>query len=326
MVPAAGKQLFVSALRQQYIRYCLQENIDLPAAKNKMGQAIAKIHNKPEIRQQTHGRITRYYYHNYEVLDDTMRQGSDTEIHLPNYFTLSVTQPYIVFNVPTGLLYDNNPVNFLVLIDVNTSKVRLSVRGIEIDVDKIGIAPFAKYIDQAFVDGLELIVRAWVLCSGKTARLAVNMSSRIISRHAIGYIPGTGQALQTSIKWFSKNCKGVLPLTCELSNCTCRSCVHDVNARIDKDAEDPQNSVHVKKEKYDDDDNDDDDGNEEDDDDFGQNGSMVQDVSVNSADNSQYYDKSDTEDSNSVEIQEIAESSVSTATSSVSIINLFVFI
>ena len=125
MVPAAGKQLFVSALRHQYIQYCHQEQIDLPAAKNKMGQAIAKIHNKPEIRQQTHGRITRYFYHNYEVMDNVMRQGSDTEIHLPNYLTMSISQPYVIFNVPTGLLFDNNPVNFTVLIDVNTSKMRI---------------------------------------------------------------------------------------------------------------------------------------------------------------------------------------------------------
>ena len=138
-------------------------------------------------------------------------------------------------------------------------RCEFSVRSIELDVDKFGIAPYVKYVDQAFVDGLELILQALVLCSGKAARLAVNMSSKIITRHAIGAVPGTGQGLQTSIKWFSKNCKGVLPLTCELQNHTCRSCVHDVNSRIDKDTEDPNGRPSVKKEHRDDNDDDDDD-------------------------------------------------------------------
>ena len=325
MVPAAGKQLFVSALRHQYIQYCLQEQIDLPAAKNKMGQAIAKIHNKPEIRQQTHGRITKYFYHNYEVLDDVMRQGSDSDIRLPNYFTMSVSQPYLIFNVPTGLLFDNHPVNFNVIIDVNTYKLGISVHSIELDVDKLGIAPYVKYVDQAFVDGLELILRALVLCSGKTANLAVDMPTRIISRHAIGSMAGAGQGLQTQIKWFSKNCKGVLPLTCELQNRTCRMCVHDVNARIDKDTEDTTQKRNIKSEMPDDDDDDDenDDGS---DDDADGNGVLMGSNDLSHGADSRYFDKSDTEASNASshrDITEISDESLISTNNSVSIILYF---
>ena len=229
-----NNHLPVSALRHEYIEYCKLYGIDLPAAKNKMGQAIARIMDKPDIRQQTIQGDTTYYYKDIDVMSESERKVVESDIILPGYFSMAVQRPYFILSISTGLFFDQNPIEYKVYYNFQDTRLRVTVRGIELDLSKNGLASCVRYFDQAFIKGIDRSLQAFTICKGQQGSMAVQLVSKIISRHSFGFMDANGKPGNMVMKWFSKNCRGVLPLTCSLDNHTCRYCVHDVNIRLEK--------------------------------------------------------------------------------------------
>ena len=161
-----GNDIQTETVQALYITFCQQYGIDMPAAKNKMGQVIAKILNQPHLKQKTINGKIDYFYADTGYQSEAIRRQLNPAITLPDHFSMQLYKPYLIFIISTGMYFDTTLIDYHVLVNINDMTMSMSVRGIEIEVEKFGMAKHVRHFDQPFFTGLAKITDAFKLCSG----------------------------------------------------------------------------------------------------------------------------------------------------------------
>ena len=138
----------------------------------------------------------------------------------------------VVLYIPTTFVFDKEVQEFKIFFSRNTGQYWITFHGTELDSDYLGIGHYSSF-DQIFVHSVSRICNAFILCQGKQVHLPDGKhASKNTYQALIGRLGANNQIENARCTLYSTNCHRVLPLTCELSNRTCHSCVHDINQRI----------------------------------------------------------------------------------------------
>ena len=179
-----------------------------------------------------HGDATYYYNKMLYVSDEDRETKVDSKIKLPSYMSFEMEGEFVVLYIPTTFVVDKEVQEFKIFFSRNTGQYWITFRGTELDSDYLGIGHYSSF-DQIFVNSVSRICNAFILCQGKQVRLPDGKHpSKNTCQALIGRLGANNQIENARCTLYSTNCHRVLPLTCELLNRTCHSCVHDINQRI----------------------------------------------------------------------------------------------
>ena len=223
----------ISDLHAKYVQWCIDNKVDLPAVKENIGKVIHKMFRKQKVKSlMKHGDAAYYYDKMLYVSDSDRETKVDSKIKLLSYMSFKMEGEFVVLYIPTTFVYNNKVQEFKIFFSRNTGQYWITFRGTELDSNDLGIGQYSSF-DQIFVNSVSRICNAFILCQGKQVLLPDGKHpSKNTYEAVIGRLGANNQIENARSTLYSTNCHIVLPLTCELSNRTCHSCVHDINQCI----------------------------------------------------------------------------------------------
>ena len=221
--------LQINWLYDQYVEWCKDYHVKSVATKECMGKVFGKLFGKQKLKLVQKNKDTNYNYKNVLFVKDSVREAMDSSVKLHQLMAIDFEHELVSLELPSCLMVNGSMAVFKCIYSRNTGFYRYTFRDIEIPAAALGIGDFSSW-DQMFINSIATITQGLVLCRGRKMRLpkGKKQSGNLIEVMACdvgpGYVP-----VETT---YSKNCFGVLPLTCEVNNQTCTQCIHDVNQRI----------------------------------------------------------------------------------------------
>ena len=216
-------------LYAKYLEWVKEEGVEVPAKANKFGVAVARLFENPEVRQyDTPEAKKQYFYEGLHLITSDIRQDFCQRFSFPEHVTAETQSSVLKLHYATVVFLDHEMFEYTVAYNMTNVKYMITVRGVELDNEKMGLTSFAD-LDQVFVDGLNTIFAAMYFCQGLAIKIKPKYKkSKIPEQHILGFLGGSGQEEKCMKRWYSRNCKAVLNLTQELGNYTCSKCVHDL--------------------------------------------------------------------------------------------------
>ena len=215
----------------KYKDYCTANQVTTMANTTKMGVAMHRLFDV-ELKQHHVKKIPKYFYENMTLVTDQERARAALRIHLPPGVSYFVDGNVNAVFIPTTIFINDDLLEFKCFVNMDTYKYWITVRGIELDTNFLGLSQTCKY-DQLFVTGLYKICTNLNICKGKeTSKIPEDYQGTKIQIVDIGDLGHDEQVENARKTWYSRRCKGVLQITCQKTNFTCSSCIHDVNNAV----------------------------------------------------------------------------------------------
>ena len=210
----------------------------IKAKTNKFGAAIHRLFNSKNKQHHVHGKAT-YFYENIQYIDEIRRQDFCQRITFPDHATVKLEDELFIIYLPTTIFMDKELIEYKIVYSLSTQKFNVYVRDdIELDNAEYGLSEFAD-LDQIFIDGMDTFVRSLVLCKGKQVEIDEGRKTDVPMKHTLGVLGADGKEENRLDRWYSRNCKGVMPFLHEHNNRTCAKCNRDLN-RLDEAKKEPE--------------------------------------------------------------------------------------
>ena len=217
---------------ERYLEYCKENEIEQPAASTKMGVVLVKLFGKNSLKQHHVGKLAKYFYEGFSYLSDDDRKAQEPRVTLPPFVSFHAEHEIMAFYFPTRHIFDERLCEYHVFMSNTTGEYWVRFRHLDINTRRLGLTSFTD-LDQVFVNGIIRILNSLVVCKGREVDMPPSKKdSTTIFPHTVGELGANNVFENMRSVWVSKNCRGVLPLTCEKNNTTCDKCVHDVNDRM----------------------------------------------------------------------------------------------
>ena len=208
------------------------------AKTNKFGAAIHRLFNSENKQHHVQGKAT-YFYENIQYIDEIRRQDFCQRITFPDHATVKLEDELFIIYLPTMIFMDKDLIEYKIVYSLSTQKFNVYVReDIELDSAEYGLSEYAD-LDQVFVDGMDTFVRSLVLCKGKQVKIDEGRKTDVPMKHTLGVLGADGKEENRLDRWYSRNCKGVMPFLHEHNNRTCAKCNRDLN-RLDEAKKEPE--------------------------------------------------------------------------------------
>ena len=219
----------INWLYDQYVVWASENKVECVASKESMCKAFQKLFGKQKLKSVQRNKDAKYNYKNFLFVKDDVREAMDSKVKLVTNSAIDFEHELVSIEMPSNLMLNGEMAVFKCIYSRNTGFYRLLFRDIELASTSLGLSSYSSW-DQMFVTGIYRVSQGFVLCRGRKVSLpkgrkeSGNLMTALISE--------VGPHFDEDVVTFSKNCLGVLPITCELKNNTCTQCIHDINQRI----------------------------------------------------------------------------------------------
>ena len=219
----------INWLYDQYVVWANENKVECVASKESMCKAFQKLFGKQKLKSVQRNKDAKYNYKNFLFVKDDVREAMDSKVKLVTNSAIDFEHELVSIEMPSNLMMNGEMAVFKCIYSRNTGFYRLLFQDIELASTSLGLSTYSSW-DQMFVTGIYRIAQGFVLCRGRKVSLPKGRkeSGNLIT----ALISEVGPHFEEDIVTFSKNCLGVLPITCELKNYTCTQCIHDINQRI----------------------------------------------------------------------------------------------
>lgn len=211
---------------QCYEQYCMKHEINPPAARTTIGQALFKTFEHIKNVSKKRHKVRTQFYQNVALV--TAGDFDKTHIDVPDFVSYcndsnDGEKPCITVTVPKDLVRDKEPVFVEFKIDCETHALGMEVCGAHIDTAKYGLSPVCE-VTQRSIDSFILIARNMKLCKGIVD--VPDYDSKVQVLHTWNTIIGSEQ--DEEARCHSRRCTTVLPYLTPHKSDTCKNCTNDL--------------------------------------------------------------------------------------------------
>ena len=221
----------IKKLYDSYLSWCKFQEIERPAVAQ-LGKIVSKMFNSPTRKPHQYDGESSYYYKQLLYVTEKDRDGLGNSIKILSYMSMSIEHDIVCFTIPTAIVFDGAATNFKVFYNSDSYRYWMTFREVALEMKEVGIGEYA-VMDQMFMNSINRMASSFVICQGRQVVLPEGKAkSKNLIPAMFAYMGSDGEGSDTKEIWVSKNCKGVLPMTCSIKNKICSVCVHDINQHI----------------------------------------------------------------------------------------------